>query len=458
MKLQLVLLSVFFYISLSSSSPVSVLLNQVQNDKSFNGTIWALLTAGSNQWYNYRHQADVCHAFQVLREHGIPESNIVVMMYDDIAPNQENPTPGIIINKPGGKDVYKGVPKDYTQDEVTPENFLKVLAGDEELTKKGKKVIKSGPNDHVFVYFSDHGAPGLVGFPTTELTATQLNDGIKKMHRENRYKKMVLYIEACESGSMFDGLLANDINVYATTAANSTESSYACYYDNDRDTYLGDLYSVNWIEDSDARSSLTRESLEKQFEIVKKETNASQVEEFGDLNIAKLPVSEFQGYKTHRENRTANCGGKVPIRDLIPSPDVYLSIAAKKLEKASETEKELRQSQYDRIISARSYLESSMEKIVNALRLHLNLTFNALFGVRSKIIRHECYERLYRAYDQNCFDLSTHSYALRYLYVFVNYCENVNQANSEELITRAESTLVNLCKDQIANHEYKNIH
>lgn len=32
-------------------------------------------------------------------------------MYDDIANNVENPRPGVIINKPDGPDVYKGVPK-----------------------------------------------------------------------------------------------------------------------------------------------------------------------------------------------------------------------------------------------------------------------------------------------------------------------------------------------------------
>lgn len=42
--------------------------------------------------------------------------------------------------------------------------------------------------------------------------------------------------------------------VYATTAANPTESSYACYYDEKRSTYLGDWYSVNWMEDSDVVS------------------------------------------------------------------------------------------------------------------------------------------------------------------------------------------------------------
>ena len=43
----------------------------------------------------------------------------------------------------------------------------------------------------------------------------------------------------------------NFFSVYATTAANAEESSYACYLDQKLGTYLGDVYSVNWMEDSD---------------------------------------------------------------------------------------------------------------------------------------------------------------------------------------------------------------
>lgn len=56
-------------------------------------------------------QADVCHAYQILRRGGLKEENIVVFMYDDIAHNPLNPRPGIIINHPQGEDVYAGVPK-----------------------------------------------------------------------------------------------------------------------------------------------------------------------------------------------------------------------------------------------------------------------------------------------------------------------------------------------------------
>jgi legumain len=56
-------------------------------------------------------QADVCHAYQILRKGGLKEENIVVFMYDDIAHNVLNPRPGVIINHPKGENVYPGVPK-----------------------------------------------------------------------------------------------------------------------------------------------------------------------------------------------------------------------------------------------------------------------------------------------------------------------------------------------------------
>ena len=50
---------------------------------------------------------------------------------------------------------------------------------------------------------------------------------------------------------------------------------YACYYDEKIKTFLGDVYSVKWLEDSD-KENLRKETLEQQFHRVKKETNTSQ--------------------------------------------------------------------------------------------------------------------------------------------------------------------------------------
>ena len=101
------------------SNKILTINDDDEEDSKWNATIWAVLVAGSNEYYNYRHQADICHAFHVLKDHGIPESNIIVMMYDDIAHNEDNPTPGVILNQLNGTNVYSGVPKDYTNREVS---------------------------------------------------------------------------------------------------------------------------------------------------------------------------------------------------------------------------------------------------------------------------------------------------------------------------------------------------
>ena len=85
-----------------------------------------------------------------MKKGGISDENIVVMHYDDIANNQENPHKGTVINRPGGDDVYHGVPKDYTGSDLNAANFLAVLQGDKSAVNGGSgKVIASGPDDEV---------------------------------------------------------------------------------------------------------------------------------------------------------------------------------------------------------------------------------------------------------------------------------------------------------------------
>lgn len=386
--------------------------------------LWALLVAGSNYYYNYRHQADVCHAYQILHKHGIPDENIVVMMYDDIANSPENPTKGVIINHPNGSDVYKGVLKDYVGADVTPENFIKILTGD----KKGMqgigsgKVIQSGPNDHVFVNFVDHGATGIVAFPEGELTVKQLNDALTKMYKAKQYNKLVFYMEACEAGSMFRQVLSDKINVFATTASDYDESSYACYYDSKRNTYLGDVYSVNWMEDTD-KEDIEKESLDTQFQVTKKLTTTSHVMEYGDLTIAKLVVGQFQGEKP----ATPQVLPKVPITstNVAPSWEVPLDILYKRQAAAkTDAEKESIKMMIDDMIEKRGHLETIIKKIVTRVsvsREHID----RLFLTRPQQLNNlECHHQLVKSFSRHCFDLGKNTYALKYAYVLANICED----------------------------------
>ena len=54
--------------------------------------------------------------------------------------------------------------QDYTGDNVTVHNFFAALLGDKKAITGGSgKVVESGPNDHIFIYYSDHGGAGVLG-------------------------------------------------------------------------------------------------------------------------------------------------------------------------------------------------------------------------------------------------------------------------------------------------------
>jgi len=95
---------------------------------------------------------------------------------------------------------------------------LAVLEGNK-VTTKGKKVLELTPSDNVFIFFSDHGAVGLIAFPTKYLYADTMIQTFNNI--KGRYGKIVFYLETCESGSMFQKLPTHT-KVYALSASNPT--------------------------------------------------------------------------------------------------------------------------------------------------------------------------------------------------------------------------------------------
>ena len=292
----------------------------------------AVLIAGSNGYANYRHQADIAHAYKILVDGGVKPDNIIVMMYDDIARSLRNKFRGELYNRPDGSngdappEVYSAVKDhiDYRGLHVSPKNFLKVLTGDK---SAGGRVLTSGPEDDVFVYFADHGGVGILGFPTLAvlhqvLHADDLNAALKTMHEKNMYKRLVVYVEACESGSIFDGLLDASLGIYAVTAANAKESSWGwyCGQSTGNNTVkgkrmgvcLGDLFSIKWMENTDAVDE-TKVSLSEQFDHVKHATFKSHVQKFGNFSFTSSPLATFLGSEPTPSASVASVSDRVGV-------------------------------------------------------------------------------------------------------------------------------------------------
>lgn len=92
-----------------------------------------------------------------------------------------NPYPGQLFNRPHGPNVYQGVSIDYAGETITPKNILAVLKGNESEVEGGsERVISSSAEDNIFVYFTDHGAPGFLAVLNQIVSATMLR--VSRLH------------------------------------------------------------------------------------------------------------------------------------------------------------------------------------------------------------------------------------------------------------------------------------
>ncbi|KAJ7952465.1 Vacuolar-processing enzyme [Quillaja saponaria] len=413
-------------------------------------TRWAILVAGSSGYGNYRHQADVCHAYQLLKKGGLKEENIVVFMYDDIAINELNPRPGVIINHPQGDDVYAGVPKDYTGADVTAENFYAVILGDKNKVKGGSgKVVSSKPNDRIFIYYSDHGGPGVLGMPNMPyLYAMDFIEVLKKKHESKGYREMVIYVEACESGSIFEGVMPNDLNIYVTTASNAQESSWGAYCPGmepspppEYITCLGDLYSVAWLEDSETHN-LRRETVNQQYQSVKKRTSnfnnynaGSHVMEYGNTSIKGERLYLYQGFDPASVNLPPHNGRLGALIEVVNQRDAelfFLWQMYKKSEYNSEKKREILR-QITELTRQRTHLDGSVELIGTFLfgPSKGSSKLNILRAPGMPLVDDwGCLKSMVRLFETHCGSLT--QYGMKHMRAFANICNTgISEATME---------------------------
>ncbi|XP_060749476.1 legumain-like [Tachysurus vachellii] len=337
---------------------------------------WVLLAAGSKGWEDYSVQANVCHAYQVMHRNGISDDQIVVMIYDDIAYNQQNPSPGNIINVPNGPNVYPGVLKDYTGEDVSAENFLAVLRGDSAAVKKSgpKKVIRSVENDSIFIYLSDHGNKGIFHFPNSTLYAHDLISTVKAMSENHKFSKMVIYLESCNSGSMLDHL--SESRVYAVSSCRPDEYTYACFFDKKMNTFLADIFSFNWLHHMDTVKP-TVTSFGEQFSYleknVSKDARKAGVTEtpcnYGDKSMMKLMLSEILGESSVSVSEASTPRPlNVQVCDVVETTEVPLIVQENRIKNEQDAEKrQALQRQYDDLKEKRKTMDEALQKIAERL-------------------------------------------------------------------------------------------
>jgi len=270
----------------------------VQASEAEGGKTWVVLIAGSTGWANYRHQSSMCKAYQLAHSAGIPDERIITFFEDDIANNSRNPFPGKIYNEiyvEGGTniDVYAGVVKDYIAKDASVKNLISALSGNPTSGGSGK-ILESTENDNVFIFYDDHGNSGIIAMPTDELFHdTDLTQVLDAMTSKKMFKRLIFFMSACYSGSMFYKQNLPE-NVYVATSAPTSASSYACLEDPKLKTYVTSCWPHGWISSIDTHGMDTDFAtiFEDSYNYATKQSPTSPCQ-YGDLSLKNLTFAGF---------------------------------------------------------------------------------------------------------------------------------------------------------------------
>ncbi|TMW55059.1 hypothetical protein Poli38472_013821 [Pythium oligandrum] len=210
---------------------------------------WAVLVDTSRFWNNYRHIANTLSLYHSVKRLGIPDSQIILMLADQMPCNARNCFPGQVFNSRSQKiNLYgKDVEVDYRGSEVTVANFITVLTGRHEPNTPASKKLDTDENSNIFIFLTGHGGDGFLKFQDAEeLSSEDIADAIQDMHVKKRYNEIFFMMDTCQAGS-----LANTITspqVVTIGSAKPGENSYAHHYDMELGVAVIDRFTFSTLE------------------------------------------------------------------------------------------------------------------------------------------------------------------------------------------------------------------
>ncbi|RMZ86424.1 hypothetical protein DV736_g6350, partial [Chaetothyriales sp. CBS 134916] len=195
---------------------------------------WAVLVSTSRFWFNYRHLANTLSLYRTVKRLGIPDSQILLMLPDDMACNPRNAFPGTVYsNSNRALDLYgENVEVDYRGYEVTVENFIRLLTDRWDEGVPSSKRLMTDEGSNILIYMTGHGGSEFLKFQDSEeISSWDLADAFAQMHEKKRYNELLFMIDTCQANTMYRHFYSP--GVLATGSSEEDESSYSHHADND---------------------------------------------------------------------------------------------------------------------------------------------------------------------------------------------------------------------------------
>ncbi|KAI2087281.1 glycosylphosphatidylinositol anchor biosynthesis [Ophidiomyces ophidiicola] len=231
----------FSFVLLFTNGPTPVATAHTSN--------WAVLVSTSRFWFNYRHLANVLSLYRTVKRLGIPDSQIILMLPDDMACNPRNAFPGTVYNNADrALDLYgDNIEVDYRGYEVTVESFIRLLTDRLEEDVPRSKRLGSDAGSNVLVYMTGHGGDQFLKFQDAEeIGAWDLANAFGQMWEKKRYNELLFMIDTCQANTMFTHFYSP--NIIATGSSALDQSSYSHHADSDVGVAVIDRWTYYILE------------------------------------------------------------------------------------------------------------------------------------------------------------------------------------------------------------------
>jgi len=210
---------------------------------------WAVLVATSRFWFNYRHLANTLSLYRTVKRLGIPDSQILLLLPDDMACNPRNAFSGTVYSNADRRmDLYgENVEVDYRGYEVTVENFIRLLTDRWEEGVPASKRLQTDEGSNILIYMTGHGGSEFLKFQDSEeISSWDLADAFSQMREKKRYNEMLFMIDTCQANTLYRQFYAP--GVIATGSSEEDESSYSHHADNDVGVAVIDRWTYYVLE------------------------------------------------------------------------------------------------------------------------------------------------------------------------------------------------------------------
>ncbi|KXS17176.1 hypothetical protein M427DRAFT_110624 [Gonapodya prolifera JEL478] len=250
LPLLLFILVPFFLVSTTAGSQLAA----SQADRFFSSSghtnNWAVLVDTSRYWFNYRHSANTLSMYRTVKRLGIPDSNIILMLADDVACNPRNDAPGSVFNthERHRLDLYgENIEVDYRGYEVTVENFIRVLTGRHDPSVPRSKRLLTDDRSNVLVYMTGHGGDEFLKFQDNEeISSWDIADAFEQMWEKRRYHEILFMVDTCQANTLYERFYSP--NILSVGSSRKGESSYSYHIDMDLGVHVIDRFTFFNLE------------------------------------------------------------------------------------------------------------------------------------------------------------------------------------------------------------------